>query len=101
MRIVSGPPPTLKPDTPASAPFHNFISRALIKEPASRPSAKELLADPFVATADPAALASVLCEPQVVAAAEAAAAEAGEGATVEVAPLADEGGTLVLTAERI
>ena len=62
LRIVSGPPPTLKDETEASETFRVFVGRALVKEPERRPAASELLLDDFVAGATQEALREVLAE---------------------------------------
>ena len=62
LRIVSGPPPTLKDETEASETFRAFVGRALVKEPERRPAASELLLDDFVAGATREALMEVLAE---------------------------------------
>lgn len=108
MKIVTDPAPTLKPTTNASASFRAFVAKALTKQPGSRPSARALLDEPFVANATAAPLLAVV-------------AEVEEGATLPVPPRASEpalvttaapepppvhdepsvSGTLVLTAERV
>jgi serine/threonine protein kinase len=60
MSIVNDAPPTLDRDTPASPAYRAFVARALIKEPATRPTAQQLLAEPFVAAQTPAALLRVV-----------------------------------------
>lgn len=42
------PAPTLENKTMWSPEFHSFLSKALVKKPEERPSAKDLLAHPFV-----------------------------------------------------
>ncbi len=51
MRIAQGPPATLDPTTAASADFRAFVSAALVKEPAARPSAAALRAHAFLGCA--------------------------------------------------
>ena len=43
MLIVNGDPATLDPATPATPEFHDFLRTALVKDPAERPSAAQLL----------------------------------------------------------
>jgi len=61
MLIVNGPPPQLPPDAPNASPlFREFLAAALVKEPASRPSATELRRHPFIASASPDALKALV-----------------------------------------
>ncbi|KAJ3248838.1 Serine/threonine-protein kinase 3, partial [Borealophlyctis nickersoniae] len=46
--IPTRPPPKLENESKFSKPFRDFIARCLIKSPGDRPSAEELLNDPFV-----------------------------------------------------
>ena len=63
LRIANGPPPTLQPSTAASDAYAAFVARALVKEPAERPTARALLAaDPLIAGATAAGLVAVLAE---------------------------------------
>eukprot|EP00965_Chrysotila_dentata_P180091 5946819-Pleurochrysis_carterae.AAC.2 len=48
MRIVQGPPATLKPETDASDNLRDFVKRVLVKDANERPSALELLSHAFV-----------------------------------------------------
>lgn len=47
-QIPAAPPPVLQDKTKWSPEFHSFLSKALVKKPEDRPSAKELGAHPFV-----------------------------------------------------
>merc|ERR1719214_403823 len=49
MLIVNGDPATLDPETPATPAFHDFLRVALIKDPAERPSAAQLLEHEWIA----------------------------------------------------
>ncbi|KAJ8325356.1 hypothetical protein O5D80_006296 [Batrachochytrium dendrobatidis] len=49
--IPSKPPPKLEAENDFSEGFRKFIARCLTKNPAQRPSAKELLEDPFIKNA--------------------------------------------------
>ena len=60
MRIVHEAPPTLDAETEASDAFRAFVTRALTKEPAKRPTAHQLLADAFVNEATAAPLVDLL-----------------------------------------
>ena len=51
MRVWTEPPPTLDAASGASDALRDFLARALVKEPSSRPSAAELRRHPFVANA--------------------------------------------------
>ena len=51
MKIVNSPPPTLDAATTASGIMRAFLSTVLVKNPAQRPSAAELLEHPLVAEA--------------------------------------------------
>ena len=46
--IPQKPPPRLENENKFSDRFRQFISRCLIKDPAKRPGAAELLSDPFL-----------------------------------------------------
>lgn len=47
MLIAHSPPPTLSGETQASYYLHDFIAQALNKDPATRPTASELLEHPL------------------------------------------------------
>jgi len=51
MRVVNGPPATLKDPAVASGAMHDFISAALVKDPSERPSAAQLLEHDCILTA--------------------------------------------------
>ena len=46
--IPSKPPPTLEREFEFSIEFRDFIARCLTKNPSQRPSASDLLQDPFI-----------------------------------------------------
>lgn len=48
-QIPAQPPPQLQSRDMWSPAMHRFVARCLVKDPARRPSATELLSDPFVA----------------------------------------------------
>ncbi|KCV71303.1 STE/STE20/MST protein kinase [Fonticula alba] len=50
MMIPSKPPPTVSQPERFSPLFLDFISRCLVKDPAHRPSSKDLLSHPFLST---------------------------------------------------
>ncbi|CAG7838593.1 unnamed protein product [Allacma fusca] len=52
LKIQRGEPPKLTKPTAYSADFNSFLSRCLIKDPNSRPTAQELLHHPFIAKSD-------------------------------------------------
>ena len=62
MLIVNGEPATLEPSTVASPAFHDFLRVALIKDPATRPSAAQLLEHPWITGATRPALAALVAE---------------------------------------
>ena len=49
--IPSQPPPSLESESDYSPQFVSFLARCLTKDPSKRPSAEELLEDPFIANA--------------------------------------------------
>ncbi|KAL2914909.1 hypothetical protein HK105_205450 [Polyrhizophydium stewartii] len=54
--IPSKPPPKLEAEEDFSEEFRQFIARCLTKNPLARPSARELLEDPFIKRSDDAAI---------------------------------------------
>jgi len=62
MQIANAPSPALKEATAASAAFHAFVAAALVKEPASRPTALELGEHAFVASPTAEALVAFVAE---------------------------------------
>jgi serine/threonine protein kinase len=46
--IPRSPPPTLRDSAAWTPNMHKFLARCLVKDPANRPSAKDLLHDPFI-----------------------------------------------------
>lgn len=50
-KIPTNPPPTLPTPEKYSAHFHTFLRAALMKEPAMRPTCKQLLTHPFITSA--------------------------------------------------
>ena len=82
VKIASNAPPALDAATPASADFRAFVAAALHKDPATRPTAAELLKLPFAAGATRDALAALADEAMLASAeAEAAAAAPAEEAS--------------------
>ena len=66
MLIVNGDPATLEPKTQATPAFHDFLHVALVKDPATRPSAAQLLEHEWVASAVRAPLAELVAEQEEV-----------------------------------
>ena len=62
MLIVNGEPATLEPGTAASPAFHDFLRVALIKDPATRPTAAQLLEHEWITSATRPALAELVAE---------------------------------------
>lgn len=67
LKTLNEPPPTLatyttlgKPAPRLSADFSRFVARCLVKDPARRPSAAELLREKYMAKADMAPLTAML-----------------------------------------
>ena len=60
MLIVNGEPATLDPSTPATPEFHDFLRTALVKDPAKRPSAAELLQHDWIRSARREPLAALV-----------------------------------------
>lgn len=54
--IPNSEPPTMPNPSEWSADFNNFLKICLVKNPANRPSAKQLLSHPFIANAKPKSL---------------------------------------------
>jgi serine/threonine protein kinase len=48
MKTLSDPPPRLTNDTKWSPTFQDFVARCLVKNPDDRPTAAQLLQDPFI-----------------------------------------------------
>lgn len=97
LKTIREPPPSLKsyvdpPGTPAvvmSDKFHKFVARCLQKDPRARPSAHELLADPFTKKGfKNSRLVDLLLKdiPTVGASGAAKAVVAGSGADVPLEP---------------
>ena len=80
MLIVNGDPATLDPATAAPPAFHSFLKAALIKDPAERPSAAELLAHEWIQTATREPLALLVREQvEMLLQQSSASAQTGEG----------------------
>ena len=62
MLIVNGEPATLEPETAASPAFHDFLRVALIKEPATRPTAAQLLEHEWIKNANHTSLFALVKE---------------------------------------
>jgi serine/threonine protein kinase len=60
--IPAKPAPTLPQPENWSSEFNDFIAKCLIKDPAARPSASELLSHPFIASAKPKTLIASLVD---------------------------------------
>lgn len=61
-RILDGPPAKLKDDTRATPAFHDFLRVAIVKDPAMRPSAAQLLEHEWVAGAVREPLAELVAQ---------------------------------------
>ena len=96
--IQSNPPPMLDPVTPATDAFHDFLSATLIKTPAARSSAAELLKHRWIIGAQSAPLAELVAN--VVALDEAELTQAGGGGG-GVADPEDEGATVEIDGDTI
>lgn len=62
MLIVNGDPATLEAETAATPAFHDFLRVALVKDPATRPSAAQLLEHEWITSATRPALAELVAE---------------------------------------
>jgi serine/threonine-protein kinase 10 len=102
MLIVNGEPATLEPETAASPAFHDFLRVALIKDPATRPTAAQLLKHAWITGARPA-LAELVAEQEEALKKEGGQAQGvvevefdGSDGQTEVLPSSCDGQTLVL-----
>ena len=96
-------PPKLKEQAQWSEKMHTFLARCVVKEPKERPTAEELLDDPFVrdVVGTPADVVALVAKARSNAAADAAEVDSGRSASTDSdmaaryagggAPLVDDG----------